>query len=144
MIENAPLPDFDADSAPFWEGCARGELLVQTCRSCSAVRFPPRPMCPACRSTEMTWHPAAGTATVWSYVVSHPPLLPAFMPFAPYPVVVVELDDHAGVRMVGNLVAAPGAAVNSVDPAGIEIGMAVRVSFETVAEGVALPRWVPA
>jgi uncharacterized OB-fold protein len=84
----------------------------------------------------------SGAATVWSYVVPHPPLLPAFMPLAPYNVCVVTLDEDPLIRLVGNLIEAEGAAINSADPASIEIGMPVRVVFERVAEDVALPRFV--
>ena len=47
-------------AAPFWEGTARGELLVQTCAACGQRRMPPRPMCPYCRSTDTTWEPLSG------------------------------------------------------------------------------------
>jgi len=86
----------------------------------------------------------SGRATVWSYVVPHPPLLPAFMPVAPYNVCVVSLEEDPTIRLVGNLVADDGAPINSVDPATIEIGMPVRVVFERVADDVALPRFVRA
>jgi uncharacterized OB-fold protein len=142
VIEDAPLPDLDADSAPFWQGCADGELRIQACASCGARRFPPRPMCPGCSSLESRWEVVGTTGTVWSVVVPHPPLLPAFMPFAPYNVVIVTLDDDPAIRLPGNVVAAEGAAINSVDPATIEIGAAVRVVFDRVADDVALPRWV--
>ena len=50
------LPNLaDPTTSEFWLGCARGELLVQACAACGAWRMPPRPMCPHCRSTEVTW-----------------------------------------------------------------------------------------
>jgi uncharacterized OB-fold protein len=84
----------------------------------------------------------SGRATIWSYVVPHPPLLPAFMPFAPYNVCVVTLDEDPLIRLVGNLVAHEGAAINSVDPADIEVGAPVQVVFDPAADDVALPRFV--
>jgi uncharacterized OB-fold protein len=142
MIEDAPLPELDGESGPFWQAAVRGELLIQACASCGQLRHPPRPMCPACRSLESEWRAMSGRATVWSYVVPHPPLLPAFMPVAPYNVCVVALDEDPTIRLVGNLVAAAGAPINSADPATIEIGMPVHVVFEQVADDVALPRFV--
>jgi uncharacterized OB-fold protein len=142
MIEGAPLPLLDEDSAPFWEAALRGELVIQACSSCGALRHPPRPMCPRCRSLDSQWRPMSGNATVWSYVVPHPPLLPAFMPVAPYNVCIVALDEDPLIRLVGNLVAGDGAPINSVDPATIEIGAPVRVVFDRVADDVALPRFV--
>lgn len=138
------LPDVDTeDSAEFWAGCARGELLVQTCADCGRWRFPPRPMCPDCRSTEVLWVTASGRGRVWSFVVAHPPLLPAYGELAPYPVIVVELEEDPTIRMVGNLVTGADGPINEVDPASIEIGEPVRVVFSTV-DDVVLPRWVRA
>jgi len=138
------LPDLDGeDGAEFWAGAARGELLVQACGHCGAWRFPPRPMCPACRSLEIRWEPASGRATVWSFVVPHPPLLPAYAAIAPYNVIVVALDEDPSIRMIGNLLAAPDGALNGLDPASIRIGEPVRVVFQTV-DDVTLPRWVRA
>jgi hypothetical protein len=43
---------------------------------------------------------------------------------------------------VGNVVAASGAALDSVDPHEVAIGDAVRVTFSQVAEDVFLPQWL--
>jgi uncharacterized OB-fold protein len=136
------LPDLESeDAAPFWAGTARGELLVQACGACGRWRFPPRPMCPHCRSVETKWEAASGNATVWSFVVPHPPLLPAYAELAPYNVIVVALDEDPTIRMIGNLLASPEGAINEIDPASIVIGEPVRVVFQQI-EDVALPRWV--
>lgn len=138
------LPDVDDEvAAPFWAGVRDGKLLVQSCGDCGAARFPPRIFCGRCGSKRVDWRESAGRGHIWSWVISHGPTLPAFADRVPYPVVVVELDDFPGIRMVGNLVAAPGAAIDSVPAAGITIGMPVIVSFEPIAEGVALPMWRP-
>ncbi|HKA93026.1 MAG TPA: OB-fold domain-containing protein [Acidimicrobiia bacterium] len=135
------LPDVDdPDTAEFWAGCARGELLVQTCKSCGRRRMPPRPMCPHCRSLEYRWEPMSGRGTIWSYIVPHPPLLPAYQELAPYNVIVVALDEDPALRFVGNLVTGPDGEVNEIDPATIVIGEPVRVVFHRV-EDVVLPRW---
>ena len=84
----------------------------------------------------------SGRASVWSYVVPHPPLLPAFTPLAPYNVCVVALDEDPLIRLVGNVVEHEGAPINSADPSAIDIGMPVHVVFEQVADDVALPRFV--
>jgi uncharacterized OB-fold protein len=143
VIENAPLPAVDADSAEFWAGTAAGELRVQACAVCGRLRFPPRPMCPWCRSLESAWRATSGRGTVWSFVVPHPPLLPAFEPLAPYNVVVVALAEDETIRLVGNLVASPDGAINQIPPQTITIGMPVRVVFQPAGEDIVLPRWAP-
>lgn len=138
------LPDIEDEvSAPFWEGCARGELLVQACGQCGKRRMPPRPMCPACRSIDVTWVPTSGRGRIWSFIVPHPPLLPAFAEVAPYNSIIVELDEDPTIRYVGNLVASPDGQINEIDPSTIEIGEPVSVVFHQIEE-VTLPRWVRA
>ena len=138
------LPDIDEpNTAGFWEGTARGELLVQACGACGAWRMPPRPMCPHCRSLDLTWVPTSGRGRVWSFIVPHPPLLPAFAEYAPYNAIVVELDEDPTIRFAGNLVTAADGAINEIDPATITIGEPVRVVFHQI-DDVALPRWARA
>jgi len=146
VITAALLPALDEWSAPFWEGCSGGELRVQRCGGCGAFRMPPRPMCPRCRSLDARWEPVSGRGRIWSFVVPHPPLLPAFNDLAPYNVIVVAIDEDPTIRFVGNLVASADGAVNEVDPAGIEIDVPVRVVFSSPvsdeAGAVSFPRWV--
>jgi uncharacterized OB-fold protein len=138
------LPDLeDPTNAGFWEGCARGELLVQACGSCGKWRMPPRPMCPYCRSTDAWWERTSGRGRVWSFIVPHPPLLPAFSAEAPYNAIVVELEEDPKIRFGGNLVTDAQAPINSIDPATIEIGEPVSVVFHQI-DDVSLPRWVRA
>jgi len=138
------LPDLrDPTTAPFWEGCARGELLVQACASCGLRRMPPRPMCPRCRSLEIRWEPTSGRGRVWSFIVLHPPLLPAFAEVAPYNAVIVELEEDPLIRFAGNLVVSADGEINEIDPATITIGEQVQVVFHRI-EDVYLPRWVRA
>lgn len=142
MNEGMLLPLVDDDSGPFWEGTKAGELRMQACGSCGRLRFPPRPMCPTCHSTEVDWRTMSGKGTVWSFVVAHPPLLPAYAEVAPYNVVVVSLDEEPTLRLVGNIVRSANGEINEVDPSTIEIGAPVSVVFPDPVEGISLPRWV--
>lgn len=136
------LPDpEDPDNAPFWAATARGELRIQRCAGCGRRRMPPRPMCPSCRSLAHEWEEVSGRGTIWSFVVPHPPLLPAYAEVAPYNVVLVELEEEPSIRLVGNLVESADAPLDGVDPHSIEIGEKVRVVFSEVGD-VRLPRWV--
>ena len=142
------IPQGDDETLGFWEGTAAGELRVQACGACGAFRFPPRVMCPNCQSTERLWRRVAGTGRIWSYVVAHPPLLPAYAPFAPFPVITVTLSEDPALRMVGNLVSGPEGAINEIDPATIVIGEPVRVVFSARrrpdGDLVFLPAWTRA
>jgi hypothetical protein len=138
------LPDVDEPtSAEFWAGTARGELLVQVCGTCGQWRMPPRPMCPHCQSIDVRWEPTSGRGRIWSFIVPHPPLLPAYAAVAPYNSIIVELEEAPTIRFPGNLVASAEGPINEIDPATIEIGEPVRVVFAPV-DDVFLPRWVRA
>jgi uncharacterized OB-fold protein len=139
------VPTGDEETEGFWRGTAAGELRLQACGACGVLRFPPRVMCPHCQSTVRRWQAVSGRGTIWSFVVCHPPLLPAYQPYAPYPVVTVTLDEGPALRMVGNLLARPEGAINEIDPATIEIGEPVRVVFSSRqrpdGSTVFLPAW---
>jgi uncharacterized OB-fold protein len=138
------LPDLDDEvNAEFWAGTARGELLVQACAACGQWRMPPRPMCPHCRSLDVEWIATDGRGTIWSFIVPHPPLLPAYADLAPYNAIIVALDQNPRIRFVGNLLARPDGPINEIDPATIRIGEPVTVTFQAV-EDVFLPRWLRA
>ncbi len=132
-ISGRPLPLPDADTAEFWAGCARHELLMQRCARCKRFRFYPRPMCPQCNSMDCTWQRMSGRGRIYSWVVVHPPVLPAFQSLVPYAVVLVALDEDPELRLVGGLL--------DCSPDDLRMDMPVEVAFEEVAEGVVLPQW---
>jgi uncharacterized OB-fold protein len=128
-----PLPVPDEDTRPFWEGCKRRELLMQRCAECGRFRFYPRRMCPQCQSVAGEWVPVSGNGTIYSRVLVHPPVLPAFADRVPYAVVLVELDEDPSLRLVGNVLDCP--------PEEVRIGRPVQVVFQDVSEEIALPQW---
>lgn len=122
-------PMISADTANFWAGTAAGELRIQRCDDCGALRHPPGPACPRCGATKQGYAVAAGTGRIHSHVVHrHPPL-----PGRELPVVVVLVDLTEGVRMVGELC--------GVAPEEVRIGAAVRVDFVRVDDELTLPAW---
>jgi hypothetical protein len=136
------LPVLDEESRPFFEAAARGQLVVQRCSATGRLLFPPRTCSPFAPRAPLAWTPVSGRGTIWSFVVPHPPLLSPFAERAPYAVVAVALDEDPRVRLVGNLLARPGGPIDEVDPAAIRIGARVRVCFERLGDGIALPRWL--
>ncbi|GAA4088350.1 OB-fold domain-containing protein [Actinomadura miaoliensis] len=125
-------PVTSLDTAFFWEGAKAGELRIQRCADCGALRHPPGPMCPSCHSVARDHTVASGRGHVHSYVVHHHPPVPGRTP--PFVVAVVELEE--GVRVVGNVL--------RCDPGEVTVGMPVRVTFEHVDDELTLPQWIPA
>ena len=102
MIDARPLPEITPLTQPFWSAARDRRLVVQRCDDCEALRFPPEPGCYQCGSLRSSWVPMSGRATLWSWTVCHPPLLPYFAERNPWPVAVVQLEE--GPRMVTNVV----------------------------------------
>jgi uncharacterized protein len=133
-------PQVTPDTAFFWAGTLAGELRIQRCASCGALRHPPGPMCPACGTPgDGGYVVAAGTGEVFSYVVHHHPPVPGKQ--LPLVVALVQLPE--GVRMVGEM---PGVA-----PDQVRIGLPVRSTFLRPGgehldglDPLALPAWRPA
>lgn len=130
-FQSLPVPD--ADTAPFWEACAEGQLVFQRCAGCGTLRFPPAPVCHRCRSWEYAWEPQDGRGQVYSWVVVEHPIPPSIADEVPYVSALVELD--CGVRMPARLV--------DVGADDMTAGMAVSVRFLHTAPGVALPVFAP-
>ena len=125
-------PVISPDTRFFWDGMFAGELRIQRCGACGALRHPPGPMCPQCGSAEPGYVRAAGTGTVFSYVVHHHPPVPGKQ--LPLVIALVELDE--GVRLLAEM---PGVAADQV-----RIGMPVRIEYLRIDDELTLPAWRPA
>jgi uncharacterized protein len=131
-----PLPAPDLDTRPFWEYCKAHELRAQRCSGCGAFRWPPRELCPNCRTWDYEWVPLAGKGRVYSFVVPHHVTVPAFQPDAPYVIAHITIDGTDDcVRITSNVIDCPWEDV--------KVGMPVEVIFEDVTEDVTLPKFRP-
>jgi uncharacterized OB-fold protein len=124
----AVTPMVSKDTEFFWAGTTIGELRIQKCSACGALRHPPGPMCPRCNALDPTHIVSSGQGEVYSYVVHHHPQVPGKR--TPFVIALVELEE--GVRMLGELL--------DVDPEQVKIGMPVRVRFVPSGE-FTLPAW---
>jgi uncharacterized OB-fold protein/acyl dehydratase len=122
-------PVVSPDTSFFWAGTAAGELRIQRCGACGALRHPPGPMCPACGAARPEYAVAAGTGEVYSYVVHHHPPVPG----RTLPIVIALVALPEGVRMVGEL--------RGVPPDRVAIGLPVTVDFVRVDDELTLPAW---
>ena len=125
-------PAIGRDNAYFWEGVEAGELRIQQCNGCGALRHPPAPMCARCGSTDQGYVVASGQGRVYSHVTHHYPPLPGVV--LPHTVLLVELDE--GVRVISELAA-------GADADEVRIGLPVRVAFQEVPGGQRLPVFRP-
>ncbi len=128
-VSDVLRPVVSRDTAFFWDGTAAGELRIQRCGRCGALRHPPGPMCPGCGAASPGYVVAAGTGEVYSYVVQHHPPVPG----KSLPIVVALVQLTEGVRMVGELL--------DVSPERVRIGLPVRAAFVRVDDALTLPAW---
>jgi uncharacterized protein len=128
----AMRPVNSPDTAFFWEGMAVGELRIQRCSDCGALRHPPGPACLECGSLNPQYTVAAGTGEVFSYVVHHHPPVPGKQ--LPLVIALVRLDE--GVRVLGEMV--------GVSPEQVSVGMPVTIEFLRIDDELTLPAWRPA
>ncbi|WP_316769382.1 Zn-ribbon domain-containing OB-fold protein [Streptomyces sasae] len=122
-IRSAPprhdLPEPDAFTRPYWDAAAEGRLLLRRCRSCGRAHHYPREFCPHCWSEDVTWEPATGRATLYTWSVVHRNDLPPFGDRVPYVAAVVDLAE--GPRMMTEVVDA--------DPETLRAGLELEVAF---------------
>jgi uncharacterized OB-fold protein len=102
-----PVPAADGLDSAYWEGLARGQLLIQRCEDCSGWQWGPEWICHHCRSFALTFQPVAARGRLYSYERVWHPVHPALNDQGPYVVALVALDEAPGVRVVGNLLGDP-------------------------------------
>jgi uncharacterized OB-fold protein len=133
MSYDKPLPCINSDNKPFWEGCHLHELRFQQCLDCGHVRWPPAIICPECHSSGASWLVSKGIGKVYTFVVYHAPLYPAFVSDLPYVVAIVALDE--GPHLLTNII--------GCNPEEVACDMPVKVIWEDVTDEVTLPKFKP-
>jgi uncharacterized protein len=124
-----PEPQLDERNAPFTAGADEHKLLLARCRDCQALMAPPVANCTTCLSDAIEWWESTGAGTVFSFIVYHRCWIPAFEPFMPYNVSIIELDD--GPRILSNVL------LGSDEQ--LRIGARVTVGFEQRGEASTVP-----
>lgn len=139
------VPDNDSEWKEFYAAARQHRLVVRKCAACGLLRYPPTHGCPWCMEPGWSWHEVSGRGTIVSYEIVVQAIQPGFKEIAPYPVVLVELDEQRGqpspddgLRIIANLVRPDGA---SEAEAGVAIGKRVRVVFQDLADHLALPQF---
>ncbi|MFD9668005.1 Zn-ribbon domain-containing OB-fold protein [Rhodococcus sp. NPDC059968] len=128
MPTDAPELTYDDASAPFFEGAARGELMLQFCESCDVYMWPVKYRCLHCFAPAVVWRAASGGATLYSLTVVHQ-AHPRFA--SPYVLATVETQE--GVRFNASLV--------GENAASIPIGSELIADFDRTEKPFTVPRF---
>src|SRR5215471_20132653 len=142
---NLIIPENDTEWRGYFEAARARRLVMKQCRDCVRLRYPPGAACPWCTSLEWTWQDVSGKGTIHSYEIVVQAIQAGFRDWAPYPVVLVELDEQRGaptpdeaLRVIANLVT-PDFGPEREDRVGI--GKRVRVVFHDLSDDFALPQF---
>ena len=128
------LPQPTAETAAYWEGCRKHQLLIQRCTQCGHYQFYPRIICTACMSDGVEWVQASGHGQVLSFTVIHRAVSAAYKADVPYVLALIELDE--GPTMMSNVV--------EIDAQNVAIGLPVEVVFEEWSDEITIPKFRPA
>ncbi len=120
------------ETAGFWEGVKRRELLFKWCGECARAYHPRRMICPRCSSTQLVWKAASGKGKVYSYSEVHRAPNADFAKGAPYHVGLVETAE--GVHFFCRICAENGARIAVDAPATLD--------FRVLENGYLLPVFV--
>ena len=127
-----PLPATDdLDTAGYWEAARRDQLTIRVCGHCGQVLHMPRAYCHHCGTWSQTWKEVAGRGRLYSWTTVEHQVHPAFP--VPYTIVLVDLDDAPGTRLISYLPGSPE----------LVAGEPMEAWFEHVNDDVVLPQWRP-
>jgi len=142
------LNDLDVENLDYFRHCAEHDFHLQRCEACGLLRYPPTTACPWCASPQASWTRVEGKGAVHSYTEVHHAIQPAFKPFTPYLLLLVDLDtqrgeptEHEALRVVGNLTTPDGTLAPPDIVKRVGIGSRVRMVFSDVVPGLSLPQW---
>jgi uncharacterized protein len=143
---NLLMMPLDTEFRPYFEELSkRQKLVLRKCSSCGLMRYPPGVACPWCSSLEWEWQEVSGKGTIYSYEIVTQATQPAFGDWAPYPIVLVDLDEQRGVtapddaiRILTNLL---DEDFKPEKEENVAIGARVEVVFQDVGDGLFLPQF---
>ena len=128
------LPQITPETAEYWAGCRRHELLIQRCADCGAAQFYPRMFCTNCSGSKVQWVRTSGRARLVTFSVVHRAVSQAYAGEVPYVIALVELEE--GPTMMTNVI--------GCSPESLKIGMSLEVVFDDWPEGVTVSKFRPA
>lgn len=127
----------DHEIVPFWDALRNHQFLLYRCKRCGASYWPMA----YCRGhdnapplDEMEWAASSGLGHVFSWILVHQVVDPAYADDLPYPLVLVELDEG------------PIFPTRLTDwrPEDLRVGLPVEVAYLDVeSTGVTLPLFRP-
>ena len=139
------ISDDDTEYKGYFDAARDHRLVVKRCLDCGLLRGEPGPGCPWCTSLKWEWHQVSGKGTIYSYQIVAHTVIPGFRDWAPFPIVLVELDEQSGepnpgdgLRIITNLL---DEHLSPEKEENVAIGSRVEVVFMEGEEGFFLPQF---
>lgn len=107
LNEGLPAPAATDLDRPYWDGLRAERLLLQRCRRCARFQWGPEWICHRCLNFDLEFAEVAPRGVIYSHERVWHPVHPALKEQGPYVIVLVELPQADGVRVVGNLLGDP-------------------------------------
>jgi uncharacterized OB-fold protein len=116
----------NAATEEFFDGTAQETFLIRRCTACARMLRPQSHVC-ECGGTDLEWVPAAGRASLASWVV-----IPSF--------------DGGSIVAIGQLEEGPWwwAALRDADPDTLVGGAALEIRYDHPEDSEVVPYFVPA
>ena len=135
MPEGWSLPAIVAENRAFFTSRT---IALQQCAKCRSIQHPPEELCRNCGSLDFEYVEAAPRGVIQSFTIVHHPMHPLLKEKVPYNVVIVSLESHPDVRIVGNVI--------DLEPGEVQIGLQVEATWAEVPaedgqEMLYLPQW---
>jgi uncharacterized OB-fold protein len=133
MPKQSPIPD--QMTKPFWDACNEGRLVMQACKACDYIQYPPETECFECKSSEhLEWREMSGRGKIRTYGVVHDCPVKTLQVDQPFNVALIALEEDPEIVLYSHL---PGIPADEVP-----VGANVKVIFqETPATGQKVPEW---
>lgn len=107
-------------------------LMGSRCGTCRDLHVPPRPLCPACHGTEMSWEEMSGGGELIAFTTVHigstQMIAAGYDRHNPYCAGIVRLSE--GPAISGQII-----GVDPSDPESIAVGTSLRAKFVRRGEG---------
>jgi uncharacterized OB-fold protein len=134
LMRASIMPRATAENAAYRKHCQQVVLYMQRCDYCGRRRFPPRPMCPACRSVKRSRQPVSGPETAHAFSIvtgtGTETLLSSIRGF-PFAVTAIGLDGR--VKMPTDF--------DTADPPRPGVTAKVEAIFMAANKSVTIPRF---
>jgi len=109
LVERFPWVQIDHDTKHIFRGWLDKQFLINRCDDCGRFHHPPKPICPACWSSNLTPTEVSGRGVIHLAMFLHQgaPAPDVDYTKGPHPVVTIELEEQEALRFSSTIIGSP-------------------------------------